>query len=794
MSKNKFISSFIALLSDIRFALIALLSDIRFALIALFLTVISIAGATFIEKFYGSNTAFSLIYHNSALYLIFTIIILSFVLYSIKLKLITRKRYGAIFIHSAFAIIIIGAITTHYTGKEGSIHLREGETSSKIMYKDGSFGTLPYSITLNEFSIEYYEGNEFPLAYKSYVTINNSEESYDDIVAVNKILRVNRDRIYQLSYDDDMTGTTLLVNNDFSGTLITYIGYILLLYGFILSMFGKNGKIKDIFKSISSRGNKTTIIIIFLFSCTLLKANDLVINENNLIPLNDAKKWENILVLSNNGIIEPLECHARTILRKITHSNGNSNDLWGARLYMSLITFPEIWNKTPIIYCKDETIIKTLNIKSEKYISFNSLFNDDGSYKLNSIDINKVNQKELKKLDERARIYSALINCSLLKIFPTEDGKWVSPNNNVYKGRDSLFVASSIINYIKDTDSNSNEIIDHIASFQEMKYKGVLPSSSKRDLSIIYSKTPIFKLVAFCYIILGGMLFFFAIKYSNSTTFMQYIKIGAVMGGIFAIFLLQSTGIILRWYISEQPPWSNTYETMIYVAWCMTLGGLLFMKRNYLVFALASIMAGITLFIASLSWLDPVITPLMPVLNSPWLILHVSIITASYGFFGISAIIGLYTLIISFKKNSLKLIKELSNINELIMYIGLILVTIGTFLGAVWANNSWGRYWGWDAKESWALITIFVYAIVTHSRLIPKLKNDIIFSSISILATLSVLMTYFGVNYYLSGLHSYGNSDTPITTEYILIGYSLIVIISIVSYFKHRRNSKLGEY
>jgi ABC-type transport system involved in cytochrome c biogenesis permease subunit len=198
-------------------------------------------------------------------------------------------------------------------------------------------------------------------------------------------------------------------------------------------------------------------------------------------------------------------------------------------------------------------------------------------------------------------------------------------------------------------------------------------------------------------------------------------------------------------------------------------------------------MAAVTLFISSLNWLDPVITPLMPALNSPWLILHVTVITASYGFFGICSVIGLYTLLTSFRKNSTSTIKELASINEFMMYIGLILVTIGTFLGAVWANVSWGRYWGWDAKESWALITILVYAIVSHTRLIPKLKNDIIFSALSVIASLSVLMTYFGVNYYLSGLHSYGNNEAPPATEYILSFYIFTIILAIGAYFKQRK-------
>ena len=768
------------------------MADIRFSLITLFLSIISIAVATFVEKFYGSDTAFSLIYHNSAFYLLLLLMVISFIAITINLKLIKRRRYSSIFIHYAFAIIIVGAITSHFTSKEGTIHIREGETSSSILFEDGSAAKLDYSITLNRFEVEYYEGNEFPLAYKSFVTINDGDKVFDATIAVNDILRIKKDRIYQLSYDEDMNGSTFLINNDYAGTIITYVGYILLLIGFTLSMFGKNGRIKDILKSISTKKGKVVIITSLLFSSLSINAADLNIDEKLLIPSEDAQKWENVFVLSNNGIIEPLECHARTILRKITHSNGGDDKLWGARLYMSFIVKPDVWCNTPVIYCSDRSIRNYLNEKEGKYVSFNSLFNADGTYKINSFKHADVDAKELKKLDERARIFSALINCSLLKIYPTADGKWVSPDKNVFSGRDSVFVATAINNYIIDKASGvgNNEIIDHITSFQEVKYRGELPSPTKSRLSIIYSKAPIFKIASFGYIILGIILFVLAIKYSNGTTFMQQIKMGAVMGGVFAIFLLHTSGIILRWYVSEQPPWSNTYETMLYIAWCMVLGGLLFMKRSYIVFALSSVMAAVTLFISSLNWLDPVITPLMPVLNSPWLILHVTVITASYGFFGICAILGVYTLLISFKKNSVSTIKELTSINELLMYIGLILVTIGTFLGAVWANISWGRYWGWDAKESWALITILIYAIVTHTRLVPKFKNEIIFSALSVIASLSVLMTYFGVNYYLSGLHSYGNNDAPPAVEYIVAFYIFIVILSVVAFFRYRINNK----
>lgn len=256
------------------------------------------------------------------------------------------------------------------------------------------------------------------------------------------------------------------------------------------------------------------------------------------------------------------------------------------------------------------------------------------------------------------------------------------------------------------------------------------------------------------------------------------VRIGS--GLLILLFLFHTLGIALRWYIAGQAPWSNAYETMVYVAWSATFAGLLFLKRSPLAFYLATFLSGAVLMVAHLNWLDPQITPLVPVLNSPWLMIHVAVITASYGFFGMSALIGGYTLIsVSFSRKPIESIRleELSIINELSLHLGLYLMTAGTFFGAVWANESWGRYWGWDPKETWALVTIIVYAIVLHLRLVPRIYNPFLLAVASFFAFSSVLMTYLGVNYFLNGLHSYGAGQTPsgLWTLYLLFGIMILV-------------------
>ena len=260
-----------------------------------------------------------------------------------------------------------------------------------------------------------------------------------------------------------------------------------------------------------------------------------------------------------------------------------------------------------------------------------------------------------------------------------------------------------------------------------------------------------------------------------------------------AVFLFQTYGLGVRWYIAGYAPWSNSYETMVYVAWATTFGGLLFMRKSPITMALATLFSGIILFVSGLSWMDPQISPLVPVLKSPWLMFHVAVIVAAYGFFGISCLLGFTNMVVmSLVRNenfaSLnRRIKELTVVNEMSLLIGLALMTVGTFLGAVWANESWGRYWGWDPKETWALVTVIVYAIVEHLRLVRSWYSTWSFNFLSVIAFSSVLMTFLGVNYFLSGMHSYGENDQVGTVfSYLVLAFLIVIVVGIVSYRRLR--------
>ena len=259
------------------------------------------------------------------------------------------------------------------------------------------------------------------------------------------------------------------------------------------------------------------------------------------------------------------------------------------------------------------------------------------------------------------------------------------------------------------------------------------------------------------------------------------------------LFLLHTAGLIARWYISGHAPWSDAYESMIYVAWATQFFGLTFGRKSALTMASTAFVVGMILMIAHWNWMDPAIANLVPVLDSYWLMIHVAVIVGSYGPFALGMIIGgvsLFLILITTNKNKRKIklrIKELTIINELAITVGLIMLTIGNFLGGMWANESWGRYWGWDPKETWALISIIVYAFVIHMRLIPGLRGAWIFNLMSIVAFASILMTYFGVNFYLVGLHSYASGDKIITPSFVYYSILIVALLGTTSYFKFKK-------
>ena len=487
---------------------------------------------------------------------------------------------------------------------------------------------------------------------------------------------------------------------------------------------------------------------------------------------------------------------------------------------LSITKDPLLWYNIPIIYLKrgNDSLRKiTGRSKNEKYAAFVDFFDENGNYKLAKFlerayksSLPNQFEKDFIETDRKVNLMYSALDGNILKIFPIpndENNKWVSFKEldiNDFNGIDTLYVKNILPLYLgslqKDIESNdytnSKRILESIRGFQTKYGASILPSEDKIKAEILYNKYDIFRSLFSWYMYVGTLMFvflIFQIFYNNKV--LNYF-ISASKYVIFILFILQTLGLIARGFISGHAPWSDAYESMIYVAWATVGIGLAFGRKSDLTIASTSFVASMILMIAHWNWMDPEIANLVPVLDSYWLMIHVSVIVGSYGPFTLGMILGivsLFLILITNKKNKKKIdlnLKELTIINELALTVGLIMLTIGNFLGGQWANESWGRYWGWDPKETWALISIMIYAFVLHMRLIPGLRGKWAFNLMSIIAFASIVMTYFGVNFYLTGLHSYASGDKVITPNFVYYSAVFVFVLGFASYFKHKKYFK----
>ena len=692
---------------------------------------------------------------------------------------------------------------------------------------------LPFEIKLNDFIAEKYPGTEKSYSsFMSRVTVID-DETFDYDIYMNHILNHSGYRFFQASFDPDEKGTVLSVNHDYFGTLITYIGYFLLYIGLLGIMFFGKTRFKDLAKQLEKvkikKQNLTLILILFsglVYSQDShdhqekinLKQLDSIIINNPVDELH-ALKFGSLVIQDSGGRMKPLNTFASELLRKVSSSDSYKN-LNADQVLLSITKDPLLWYNVPIIYLKrgNDSIRKIAGRNSkEKYAAFTDFFDKNGNYKLasqleSSYKSSLPNQfeKDFIDVDRKINLLFSALDGKILKIFPIPNdigNKWVSfseINTTDFKGIDSLYVKNilplylgSIKNDIVTNDyTNSTKILESIKGFQNKYGSSILPGENKIKAEILYNKYDVFKKLFSWYMYVGTLMFaflIFQIFYDNK--FVNYlVSISKFL--IVSLFILHTLGLVARGFIAGHAPWSDAYESMIFVAWATVGIGLAFGRKSDLTIAATSFVASMILMIAHWSWMDPEIANLVPVLDSYWLMIHVSVIVGSYGPLTLGMILGivsLFLILITNEKNKKKIglnLKELTIINELTITVGLIMLTIGNFLGGQWANESWGRYWGWDPKETWALISIMIYAFILHMRLIPGLRSKWIFNLMSIIAYASILMTYFGVNFYLSGLHSYASGDKVITPDFVYYSSVFVFILGFASYFKYQKYFK----
>ena len=810
-----------------------LLSSYVTTVVLLLIYAVALAAATFIEKYYGTPTAKTMVYYSPLFFLLQLLLVINFLAIVIKRSYLKSRKWGMLTVHFAFIIILLGALTSFLFSEEGILHLREGETSNQIAVRTSDDRTdihiLPFSVELKKFTLTRYPGSSSPSSYESEVIVHVDGKSRPERIFMNNVLDVKGYRFFQASYDPDEQGTILSVNRDVAGRNITYTGYLLLVIGLILCFTGKNSRFMHLSRRLKELHNAGNIIACLLMMILAFPVNSQAndgrremgderweIVQKYMVNPGHAEVFGSLPMQSNSGRVMPINTFSSQVLRKL-HKSEKIGGLNSDQFLISLLIIPDIWMQIPFITVSNPELTSYYNL-SAKQCAYIQFF-DNGHYKLQEKleeAYNKMpNQrtrfdKDLMKLDEQINIFHQLINRQMLNLFPLENDpnhKWYAPGDDLsaFAGKDSMFVSRIMDWYLEEVQESlrsndwtkADEVAGMINTYQQAKNKTLDISPKKIQSELKYNRMDVFRACKIGYLVLGGLLLIFTFIAQFQFREKRWTKTLIWILGILVliVFHYHMYGMGMRWYIGGYAPWSNSYETMVYVAWATVLAGLLFVRRNPLTLALATLFGGIILFVSGLNWMDPEISTLVPVLKSPWLMFHVAIIVAAYGFFGISCLMGLTNMIMivfAGKEDNNPLInriKGLSIINEMSLLVGLALMAIGTFLGAVWANESWGRYWGWDPKETWALITMVIYAIVTHLHLIKRCNSLWLFNVTSVIAFSSVLMTFLGVNYFLSGMHSYGqNEHVNNILIYLYLAFGIIIVLAMLSYRSWKKN------
>ena len=711
-------------------------------------------------------------------------------------------------------------------GMEGKAEIvRAGDTELAVSYGAKQI-KLPFSLKLRDFILERYPGTNSASSYASEVTLIDHRKGIhkDQRIYMNNILDYDGYRFFQSSFDQDELGTVLSVNHDFWGTWISYIGYAFLTLGLILTLFSKKSRFSEISRKLDDmrRVEKSGVVASALILCFLLSTGTLQAETVNEAPRHNVSKehaalFGRLVVQDDNGRMKPMNTLSSEVLRKVSRKESLFG-LTADQVFLGMTLYPEEWTAMPMIKIGSHEEIRKLIPAKGELAAFNDFFTAGGqyvlkeqirrAYSLQPID-RTLFDKEIMKIDERVNICNMIFSGAMARLYPVENhpgDHWISPADVVrpsqeinpdpfVRGFFSVYVAAVQEAMSDGNWSKANQQVVALQQFQHTKGGDIVLSHRKVDMEILLNKMNVFSRLTKAYGLIGlvFLILFFTKVFKPDLNLKTPTRIAFYF--LAAFFLLHTAGLGIRWYVSGRAPWSNGYESMIYIGFTTVLAGLIFSRKSLGGLTATSILASTILMVAGLSWLDPEITPLVPVLKSYWLTIHVSMEAGSYGFLMLGAIIGLLNLILMIflnKSNEARIfrtIKEMTYVSEMTLIGGLIMVSIGTYLGGVWANESWGRYWGWDAKETWALVTILVYAFILHMRFIPGLRGLYAFNVASLFGFASVMMTYFGVNYYLSGLHSYAAGDPVPIPPSVYYTAAVFLSASLLGLWKYKRHN-----
>lgn len=742
------------------------------------LVLVCMAAATIVEKSQGTDYAHAHYYGAWWFILIWAVLAALGAFYIIKRKV---KCASTLALHLSFIIILLGALLTHVSAKRGMIHLRIGQPTDTYMAQDEEQGMkeekLPFSLCLQKFEAKMHDGTNAVADYSSKFTVIDGDDKSEGEVSMNNIYSHRSYRLYQSSYDEDGKGSVLAINADPYGIPVTYTGYALLFISLVWMLFDPKGGYRRLLKSpLLKKGALITALILSMGNIQTLHAESATSNlQNAVLPKETAEKFGELHILYNDRIC-PVQTFALDFCKKI----------YGARSYLGLtaeqvlsgwVFYGNTWANEPFIKIKSGEMKTAMNLPD--YASLNTFFNREmGGYTIGQYVQEYYNGQQDKfhqqaaDIDGKIQIIMELREGISLKVLPytftknvkaTKDHSfikagtttWFSPVDKLPQAvehQHALYIKNvfSLLNGDVKAGNTSrvNEFFVKMKKYQEVSSGNSLPTATQYKAERINNAFPFATILFMANLTLGFIALFYTIYRMTKKREIKALNIALpILLGV--SFFALTFGLALRWIISGNIPMSNGYESMLTVAWFVMLISILMQLRIRIVMVFGFLISGFFLLVSHINQMDPAIGQMMPVLNSPLLSIHVSIIMMSYALLSLTFICGIMGICLRSHG------EELQALSRIFLYPALTTMGFGIFIGAIWANVSWGNYWSWDSKETWALITFMIYAVVVHTQSLPIFRKPLVYHIYITLAFLSIAMTYFGVNYFLTGMHSY---------------------------------------
>ena len=719
------------------------------------LLVLLMMTATVVEKLQGTGTAWTAIYGSPFFTILWGIMAVCALVYLISRRM--QRDFFTFLLHIAFLIILTGAFVTRLYGKQGNIHLRMGDAPVSAFVTSGqNKEPLPFQVQLHDFHIEYYKGSFAPMDFTSCIRIDDNGMQAEGEVSMNRIFTYRHYRFYQSAYDKDGQGTTLAVSYDPWGIGITYTGYALLLLSISGFFFQKDSLFRRLLHHPALHRQAVALCLALLAPLAGMASE-----QPKHLSREAASEIGNLYIYYHDRIC-PLQTLAKDFTVKL-YGKTSYTGLTAEQVFTGWFFYYDDWKTEPVIRIKSKEVQHRLGIKGQ-YACLNDFFGTEG-YKLKENEEGYT--RELNEANEKFNLISMTATGSILKIYPcpVEHNRinWFAPVDDLPKelpDEQWLFIRKSLgllsEQVMKRNDAAIIGLTNKIRKYQQKTASEVLPSDARFEAEKLYNRLDYTKPLAMACLAIGVLSFaFYARRMSRSlrgkTRLNAFLLIAL---GVIAAYLLVL--VSLRGFVSGHLPLSNGYETMQFMALCATLFTFLFYRKQETVIAFGYMLCGLALLVAMLGEANPPITRLMPVLASPLLSIHVVSIMIAYSLTAFVMLNGIMAIVLRYThKDYLNDIARLQVVSRIILYPAVFCLTLGIFIGAVWANVSWGRYWGWDPKETWALSTLFIYAAALHPASLPAFRRPMFFHWFAVIAFLSVLITYLGVNFILGGIHSY---------------------------------------